>query len=162
MTTRLSAAERDENVCEHGDHPAPPGKRFCSDACKKCEIAECGPSEECADLCGWGKTYRALDAEQARWQDRIEQVIIERGFEPFDASGGDSGDPLDFTAKQVEWALGDLCRKRDRQLLAWLCDNRIISIEQYDKAIALIDRLIDGDHVPGPVAPDAREVPRGG
>jgi hypothetical protein len=25
------------SVCEHGDHHAPPGKRFCSDACARCE-----------------------------------------------------------------------------------------------------------------------------
>lgn len=27
----------DENCCEHGDHVAPAGKRFCSEACLKCE-----------------------------------------------------------------------------------------------------------------------------
>lgn len=34
----------DDNVCEHGDHPAPDGVRFCSDACALCEIGEveCG------------------------------------------------------------------------------------------------------------------------
>jgi hypothetical protein len=25
------------NCCEHGDHPAPDGQRFCSDECLKCE-----------------------------------------------------------------------------------------------------------------------------
>lgn len=41
-----------ENCCEHGDHPAPPGKRFCSYACQTCE-GHTGPfSGECAGLCG--------------------------------------------------------------------------------------------------------------
>ena len=41
-----------ENVCEHGDHPAPPGKRFCSRACWECEAAECDHTvQECAGLC---------------------------------------------------------------------------------------------------------------
>lgn len=42
---------RDANVCEHGDHPAPPGKRFCSRACAECERADCDDSEECAGIC---------------------------------------------------------------------------------------------------------------
>jgi len=25
------------NCCEHGDHEAPEGKRFCSEACLRCE-----------------------------------------------------------------------------------------------------------------------------
>lgn len=32
------------NVCEHGDHPAPDGVRFCSDACADCDLGvkQCG------------------------------------------------------------------------------------------------------------------------
>lgn len=32
------------NCCEHGDHPAPDGKRFCSEACALCDLGEkqCG------------------------------------------------------------------------------------------------------------------------
>lgn len=26
-----------DNVCEHGDHPAPVGRRFCSSECETCE-----------------------------------------------------------------------------------------------------------------------------
>lgn len=39
-----------ENVCEHGDHEAPEGKRFCSKECEACEhaISEDG----CSNLCG--------------------------------------------------------------------------------------------------------------
>lgn len=40
-----------ENVCEHGDHPAPPGKRFCSDACYVCEL-ESNPETGCDGICG--------------------------------------------------------------------------------------------------------------
>lgn len=46
----------DVNTCEHGDHPAPAGKRFCSDACRACESTM--PSDEnqltepyCARVC---------------------------------------------------------------------------------------------------------------
>jgi len=40
------------NVCEHGDHPAPPGQRFCSDACAHCETSTCREGQECAGICG--------------------------------------------------------------------------------------------------------------
>jgi hypothetical protein len=36
-----------ENVCEHGDHPAPPGRRFCSQACQDCEAGGRPCSPEC-------------------------------------------------------------------------------------------------------------------
>lgn len=39
------------NCCEHGDHPAPPGKRFCSLSCAKCERTECDESLDCAGRC---------------------------------------------------------------------------------------------------------------
>ena len=29
-----------ENVCEHGDHPAPAGKRFCGIECEACELGK--------------------------------------------------------------------------------------------------------------------------
>ena len=37
LARRIEAIDWDENVCEHGDHAAPPGKRFCSEACEHCE-----------------------------------------------------------------------------------------------------------------------------
>lgn len=43
--------ETEENVCEHGDHPAPEGKRFCSTACEECERADCDEDDECAGIC---------------------------------------------------------------------------------------------------------------
>jgi len=39
------------NVCEHGDHPAPEGQRFCSKACQRCEAADAPEDEECAGIC---------------------------------------------------------------------------------------------------------------
>ena len=38
------------NCCEHGDHPAPYGKRFCSIACQICDGYESGKLG-CAGLC---------------------------------------------------------------------------------------------------------------
>ncbi len=41
------------NVCEHGDHAAPGGQRFCSKACEACERAVCDHSQRaCAGVCG--------------------------------------------------------------------------------------------------------------
>lgn len=45
------------NVCEHGDHPAPVGKRFCSDACAKCEVADFDDTKaSCAGICQRGRS----------------------------------------------------------------------------------------------------------
>ncbi len=41
----------DENVCEHGDHPAPPNKRFCSEECCRCEH-ESRSEGGCDGICG--------------------------------------------------------------------------------------------------------------
>lgn len=48
---RCVDADAEASVCEHGDHPAPEGKRFCSEECKRCEVADCPEGEECAGLC---------------------------------------------------------------------------------------------------------------
>lgn len=41
-----------ENVCEHGDHAAPVGKRFCSPECARCELADTLEHDaECAGIC---------------------------------------------------------------------------------------------------------------
>lgn len=56
---RLDAEAQSANVCEHGDHPAPAGRRFCSRACAECELAEHDASRgECAGLCGAGEAAR--------------------------------------------------------------------------------------------------------
>lgn len=41
----------DVNVCEHGDHPAPDGQRFCSEECKRCEMTDADFSIGCAGIC---------------------------------------------------------------------------------------------------------------
>lgn len=43
---RLERADM-SNTCEHGDHPAPAGRRFCSDACAECERGGDACSPEC-------------------------------------------------------------------------------------------------------------------
>ncbi len=42
-----------DNCCEHGDHAAPPGQRFCSPACEECEHATggIGTLATCAGIC---------------------------------------------------------------------------------------------------------------
>lgn len=44
-------------VCEHGDHPAPEGERFCSNACRECEHAEPLDGFTCAGICGSLERY---------------------------------------------------------------------------------------------------------
>lgn len=39
------------NTCEHGDHEAPEGKRFCSEACLRCEHESEGENG-CDGICG--------------------------------------------------------------------------------------------------------------
>lgn len=48
------------------------------------------------------------EKEEVRWQERIAAVITSAGLTPIDASGNESGDPLDWTADQVAAALGEL------------------------------------------------------
>ena len=60
------------NTCEHGgDHPAPKGKRFCSDACTTCERTEFDSSKgDCAGLCK--PPPKSLD-----WQERVKEERAE-------------------------------------------------------------------------------------
>lgn len=44
------------NVCEHGDHPAPEGKRFCSPSCESCEHEDSGDFA-CAGICGLDRDH---------------------------------------------------------------------------------------------------------
>lgn len=41
-----------DNGCEHGDHAAPPGWRFCCEACADCEGEPAPEGKCCAGLCG--------------------------------------------------------------------------------------------------------------
>lgn len=43
-------SEDAENVCEHGDHPAPEGQRFCSPECAACELEDV-KEDGCAGIC---------------------------------------------------------------------------------------------------------------
>lgn len=48
----ITPFETDVRACEHGDHPAPAGKRFCSKACERCEHTDHDATvDECAGLC---------------------------------------------------------------------------------------------------------------
>jgi hypothetical protein len=49
---------RAENVCEHGDHPAPDGKRFCSKACEACEH-ESVSDDGCDGICARSDTSQS-------------------------------------------------------------------------------------------------------
>lgn len=55
MTTSIPTGgngdEAPVNVCEHGDHPAPPLRRFCSLVCQLCENADAPEGRECAGIC---------------------------------------------------------------------------------------------------------------
>ena len=43
---------RATNVCEHGDHAAPDGKRFCGGECEECEhTAFDDEAHDCAGVC---------------------------------------------------------------------------------------------------------------
>lgn len=40
------------NGCEHGDHPAPEGQRFCSRECEECEHTDHDAEHaDCAGIC---------------------------------------------------------------------------------------------------------------
>ncbi len=41
-----------ENCCEHGDHKAPLGHRYCSKACADCDGTEQPDDDRCAGICG--------------------------------------------------------------------------------------------------------------
>lgn len=44
-------AGKPDNVCEHGDHPAPDGKRFCSPECARCEHESKDEETGCDGIC---------------------------------------------------------------------------------------------------------------
>jgi hypothetical protein len=63
---------------------------------------------------------KEADNEVDRWQTRIENTITLAGLEPFDASGNDSGDPLDWTDDQVSRALSDARAKTLGHVVAYV------------------------------------------
>lgn len=50
--------------CEHGDHPCPPNRRFCSAACARCEHESVGENG-CDGICG-GESF------ELTWKDDAE------------------------------------------------------------------------------------------
>lgn len=42
----------DAGCCEHGDHPAPAGRRFCSPECARCERQYDPEDPRAAHICG--------------------------------------------------------------------------------------------------------------
>lgn len=57
--------------------------------------------------------FAAVEKEVVRWQERIEDTLRRLGIEPFDASGNESGDPLDFTDDQIRHAIVELQEQVD-------------------------------------------------
>lgn len=87
-----------DNLAEAALSPAPPagaGVREAAEANDDCEVP--GVCRACTPL---------VNEEISRWQARIEEVITRAGILPYDASGNESGDPLDYSADQIEVALG--------------------------------------------------------
>jgi hypothetical protein len=50
VARRAVLEESTVSVCEHGDHPAPEGKRFCSPECEECEHTDFD-HDPCAGIC---------------------------------------------------------------------------------------------------------------
>jgi uncharacterized protein (UPF0335 family) len=75
-----------------------------------CEV--CGDSRGSHHMGGHEHTFttgadKLLDEEQARWQDAIYAVLVNRvGDDKLDGKGCDSGDPLDFTLAEIQQAFG--------------------------------------------------------
>lgn len=65
----------ESNTCEHGgDHPAPPNKRFCSDACSRCDETEHDAEKQgCAGICGVCEQEPALKIVQGANGDYFVQ-----------------------------------------------------------------------------------------
>lgn len=69
---------------------------------------------------------KAMDDEAVRWQGRIEESIRSVGLEPQDASGNESGDPLDYSDDQVRMALRDADERAEertaKRIIKWLTE----------------------------------------
>jgi len=91
ITSRIRAlitpTDNEENVCEHGDHPAPPGKRFCSETCQRCEEQStseggcdgicCTLTEEASKPIKRGHYYTVIDGSTGAfdsWYDKREDA----------------------------------------------------------------------------------------
>lgn len=71
-------------------------------------------------------TMAAAEDEQVRWQHRIEEAIRSVGLEPRDASGNESGDPLDYSDDQIRMALHDADERAEertaKRIIKWLTE----------------------------------------
>lgn len=94
---------RATNVCEHGDHRAPAGVRFCSKACRVCEAGGAPCSDECVRLnldnaieeligCGarmsnlcFNLKQRSAYPEDERATMAMEQALWDRALRDFRA-----------------------------------------------------------------------------
>lgn len=92
------------------------------------------------------------DAEQARWQDKIEARLIQRtGIAPsqLDVSGDDSGDPLDWTLAQIGRAINYVDEKRQEVIQAanaatdGLIESLRIAHAERDAARAMLCKVMD-------------------
>ena len=80
------------------------------------------------------------EKEEVRWQERIAAVITSAGLTPIDASGNESGDPLDWTADQV--AAADESRAHDGALSAFSPEQRAELEKPIAPAPALGERYL--------------------
>ena len=84
--------------------------------------------------------------EQVRWQERIVEAIKAAGLEPFDASGNESGDPLDFTDDQVRAALRDADERAEERtaarIIKWLTE---LEPDEMPDGKSVLQRLESGD-----------------
>lgn len=64
------------NTCEHGDHPAPEGERFCSEKCQRCESTD-HIGDGCAGLCNAPRALLAPVIEPAPPFDPYTAMVRE-------------------------------------------------------------------------------------
>lgn len=60
------------NTCEHGDHPAPDGQRFCSEVCQRCESSG---EDDCTAACNaqeLDRCYRRIEEMDGRRREGRE------------------------------------------------------------------------------------------
>jgi hypothetical protein len=91
-------------------------------------------------------TMAAAEDEQVRWQERIVEAIKSAGLEPRDASGNESGDPLDFTDDQVRMALRDADERAEERtaarIIKWLTE---LEPDEMPDGATVLARLQRGD-----------------
>ncbi len=89
------------------------------------------------------------DAEAARWQRRIAETIRAHGIAPCDASGNESGDPLDWSNDQIWHALDALEVRAEEWALAGLAECERLR-EAPTVAMLTLARIANGRITDGP------------